>query len=176
MGHLSTPLLMSCPSVYSYMYVGVKRMVVPNFFHFFSFFSLYFHSISYHMPFWPCCPILPPPMGDPTPSPPLSITFRSDEPIWPKETIPKGIFRRFLEKNFCVVKFPIFAHVGVRTPPLASSTKHLTISRSSFGVFLSATDGGAWPDKDNPMTWARFWFTPVHPLMNVVANNNGQFW
>ena len=36
--------------------------------------------------------------------------------------------------------------MGVRTPPLASSTKDLTISRSSFGVFSSSTDGGAWPD------------------------------
>ena len=56
-------------------------------YHFFSFFSRYFYSFSCHRPFWPFCPILPAPMGDPSPPPPPTISFGSDEPIWPKEII-----------------------------------------------------------------------------------------
>ena len=56
------------------------------------------------------------------------------------------IFKRFLEKNLYVVKFPIFGHLGVRTPPLASSTKDLTTSRSFLAVFSSSSYGRAWPD------------------------------
>ena len=117
--------------------------------HFVSFFSRHFYSFPCHQPFWPFwpfCPILPPPMGDPSPPAPPTISFRSDEPIWPKEMISTCVFQRFLEKNLYVVIFPIFGHLGVRTPPLASSTKDLTTSRSFLAVFSSSSYGRAWPD------------------------------
>ena len=89
---------------------------------FFFLFQLHMHSQCCPLPFWLFCAILPPLMGDPTPPLTLPISIMSDDPIWPKNTIPTGILDQFFEKNLYVVILPIFSHLGVREPPLAGWT------------------------------------------------------